>query len=241
MVRRRLSGRCRTAYHYRVKAGIMLEAALTAATARSVCGSSPRNGYFRGYHTNTARGESKTPISRNRGEIGGSVREHVPKEPRERNGIIGSELGLWIDRREWRDVPIIETPAHNPKVVGSNPAPATKSSQALRGLFLYSRDVARKQYVAMPEKARRNPNPRRCSKEMSTPIKRQHSLHASAWNRLQDGAWGYNRRYPRAALPDVLREHEGLRYQQGETNDSCIRLPSCDEDRNADYRQHSSR
>ena len=129
MVRRRLSGRCRTAYHFRVKAGIILEAALTAATARSVCGSSPRNGYFRGYHTNTARGESKTPISRNRGEIGGSVREHVPKEPRERTRKIGSEQGLWFDRREWRDVPIIETPAHNPKVVGSNPAPATTFSQ----------------------------------------------------------------------------------------------------------------
>ena len=27
--------------------------------------------------------------------------------------------------------------AHNPEVVGSNPAPATKFSQALRGLFLY--------------------------------------------------------------------------------------------------------
>ena len=27
--------------------------------------------------------------------------------------------------------------AHNPEVVGSNPAPATKSSQALRGLFSY--------------------------------------------------------------------------------------------------------
>ena len=128
MVRRRLSGRCRTAYHFRVKAGIVLEAALTAATVRSVCGSSPRNGYFRGYHTNTARGESKTPISRKRGEIGGSVREHVPKEPRERNRIIGSELGLRFDRRERRDIPILETPAHNPKVVGSNPAPATKSS-----------------------------------------------------------------------------------------------------------------
>ena len=141
MVRRRLSGRCRTAYHYRVKAGIMLEAALTAATARSVCGSSPRNGYFRGYHTNTARGESKTPISRNRGEIGGSVREHVPKEPRERNGIIESELGLWIDRREWRDVPIIETPAHNPKVGGSNPPPATKITALFGGLF-YCRNPA---------------------------------------------------------------------------------------------------
>ena len=109
---------------------------------RSVCGSVPRNGCFRGYHTNTARGESKTPISRNRGEIGGSVREHVPKEPRERNGIIGSELGLWIDRREWRDVPIIETPAHNPKVIGSNPVPATKHSAGQNGkssglLFLF--------------------------------------------------------------------------------------------------------
>ena len=104
-----------------------------------------------------------------------------------------------------------------------------------------SRDVAGETAFRASSEARRNPNPRRCSKEMSTPIKRQHSLHASAWNRLQDGAWGDNRRYPRAALPDVLREHEGLRYQQGETNDSSIRLPSCDEDRNADYRQHSSR
>ena len=94
---------------------------------RSVCGSVPRNGCFRGYHTNTARGESKTPISRNRGEIGGKAREHIPRELIERDSKNGFYLGRRFDRRKWRDVPILEARAHNPKVVGSNPAPATKS------------------------------------------------------------------------------------------------------------------
>ena len=93
---------------------------------RSVCGSVPRNGCFRGYHTNTARGESKTPISRNRGEIGGKAREHIPRELIERDSKNGFYLGRRFDRRKWRDVPILETRTHNPKVVGSNPAPATK-------------------------------------------------------------------------------------------------------------------
>ncbi|MBR5260126.1 MAG: hypothetical protein IKV48_06615, partial [Eggerthellaceae bacterium] len=39
---------------------------------------------------------------------------------------IGVYLVFWFYKREKRDVPIVETPAHNPKVVGSNPAPATK-------------------------------------------------------------------------------------------------------------------
>lgn len=93
---------------------------------RSVCGSVPRNGCFRGYHTNTARGESKTPISRNRGEIGGKARERIPRELIERDSKNGFYLGRRFDRRKWRDVPILETRTHNPKVVGSNPAPATK-------------------------------------------------------------------------------------------------------------------
>ena len=93
---------------------------------RSVCGSVPRNGCFRGYHTNTARGESKTPISRNRGEIGGKAREHIPRELIERDSKNGFYLGRRFDRRKWRDVPILETRTHNPKVAGSNPAPATK-------------------------------------------------------------------------------------------------------------------
>lgn len=56
---------------YRVKAGMLLEAALIASTARSVYGSDPRNGRFRGYCTSTAREGSKTQISSNRGENGG--------------------------------------------------------------------------------------------------------------------------------------------------------------------------
>ena len=75
---------------------------------------------------NTARGESKTPISRNRGEIGGKAREHIPRELIERDSKNGFYLGRRFDRRKWRDVPILETRTHNPKVVGSNPAPATK-------------------------------------------------------------------------------------------------------------------
>ena len=110
---------------------------------RSVCGSVPRNGCFRGYHTNTARGESKTPISRNRGEIGGKAREHIPRELIERDSKNGFYLGRRFDRRKWRDVPILETRTHNPEVVGSNPAPATMKlagrKQRFRP-FLYSGD-----------------------------------------------------------------------------------------------------
>ena len=104
---------------------------------RSVCGSVPRNGCFRGYHTNTARGESKTPISRNRGEIGGKAREHIPRELIERDSKNGFYLGRRFDRRKWRDVPILETRTHNPKVVGSNPAPATKTSGQTHSLAFF--------------------------------------------------------------------------------------------------------
>ena len=100
---------------------------------RSVCGSVPRNGCFRGYHTNTARGESKTPISRNRGEIGGKAREHIPRELIERDSKNGFYLGRRFDRRKWRDVPILETRTHNPKVVGSTAAIGSLLSRLARG------------------------------------------------------------------------------------------------------------
>jgi len=62
-------------------------------------------------------------ILANRGGIGGNVREHVPREPMQRNSKFDLYLGFWFYRREKRDVPIQETRAHNPKVVGSNPVP----------------------------------------------------------------------------------------------------------------------
>ena len=121
---------------------------------RSVCGSVPRNGCFRGYHTNTARGESKTPISRNRGEIGGKAREHIPRELIERDSKNGFYLGRRFDRRKWRDVPILETRTHNPKVVGSNPAPATKIKSLTcengQGFFIAGEFFGRKSLPLRP-------------------------------------------------------------------------------------------
>lgn len=110
---------------------------------RSVCGSVPRNGCFRGYHTNTARGESKTPISRNRGEIGGKAREHIPRELIERDSKNGFYLGRRFDRRKWRDVPILETRTHNPEAVGSNPAPATSNLRSGLGLIFFVGSTAK--------------------------------------------------------------------------------------------------
>lgn len=70
-----------------------LEATFTAATARSVCGSGLRNSHFREYHTNPARGESKTPVSSNRGEIGGKDREHEKRMPMKLDSKIAVYLG----------------------------------------------------------------------------------------------------------------------------------------------------
>lgn len=126
---------------------------------RSVCGSVPRNGCFRGYHTNTARGESKTPISRNRGEIGGKAREHIPRELIERDSKNGFYLGRRFDRRKWRDVPILETRTHNPKVVGSNPAPATKIKSLTcengQGFFIAGEFFGRKSLPLRPFSTRK--------------------------------------------------------------------------------------
>ena len=42
-----------------------------------------KNGRFQPSNTNTARGESKTPILGNRGEIGGNAREREKRMPME--------------------------------------------------------------------------------------------------------------------------------------------------------------
>lgn len=113
-------GRSRTACHCRMKDGMILEAPFTAATARSVCGSSPRNGCFRSYHTNTARGDRKPPFS----EIGGirgerlRIRLDAQIESRCKNGGLA---GVLLFQRKRRDVLIQESP--NPEIIGSNPVP----------------------------------------------------------------------------------------------------------------------
>ena len=115
---------------------------------RRVCRTSHRAARLRRLDTNTARGEPKTPILTNRGEIGGKDREHVPKEPRERDSKFGVYLGLRFQKREKRGVPIRKTRAHNPKVVGSNPAPATKITTLTcengQGFFIAGESSGRK-------------------------------------------------------------------------------------------------